>query len=140
MLLLKVTDHISYIQLTKKGVCDHNVFRLVGQLSDFEKDKPYDFLLRFFSKFLIVVRANITKRIRKLLRVKPYASSCYVWQRALVFDHISKFRTRCAFKNLKMKAHNPKALYSEPAPKFFRNSENCKERHVRSAYLKIAVM
>ena len=61
-------------------------------------------------------------------RNKPQTSSCCVWQRELVFDQIS-IASQCVFRNIKMKsyvamiAHNLKALYSESAPKFPRNSE-----------------
>ena len=36
---------------------------------------------------------------------KPKPSSCYAWQRTLIFEKISKLCTSCIFKNIKMKTY-----------------------------------
>ena len=56
-------------------------------------------------------------------------SQCYVWQRKFIFSRISKLRTQCTFKNIKMKAytamkpHNLKVLYTETCSKIFQDFE-----------------
>ena len=51
-------------------------------------------------------------------RGKPKAPCCYVWQRELVFDQISKFCTQWVFENIKNEStsHNdsiqPERLYT----------------------------